>query len=266
MMSGNSLNNWKIIGDSVTGSSHLRNQKVNQDAWGYSQTESGTAVAVADGHGSAKYIYSDQGAKMAVQVALSLLEEFSSQAFDMKLIKQAADYLPRALVQEWRLAVDKLDQEQTPSAERYKAYGTTLLATLLTPHYALYLQIGDGDMVIVNADGETRYPIAKNTELLANETYSLCEDRAVYHVELNLQFFENTQSPVLIFLSTDGYANSFVNEENFSQAVLDYHSQIAEHGIEKVQNFLPDWLRETSEQGSGDDVTVAILFQEQLLF
>lgn len=259
---------WQIIGDSVRGASHKRNDKPNQDAWAYSENDCCTVLSVADGHGSARHYRSDIGAKLAVQAALELLNEFADKHWDntdVRQIKQAADYLPSQLVQTWRNAVDIADDNNIESAkERYSTYGTTLLAVLMTKHYAIYLQIGDGDLLVLNKEKQLYYPLSKNIQLIANETHSLCEDKAVYYVELGLQFFEHIPPPVLIFLATDGYANSFNNAEDFQQAVLDFQNQLITHGADKIQSCLADWLDETSEQGSGDDVTLTILWSKDV--
>jgi serine/threonine protein phosphatase PrpC len=260
MMSGN----WTIIGDSVRGASHVRNDKANQDAWASAQNEICTVLAVADGHGSSKHTHSDIGAQLAVQVVLELLNDFAhaDTGSNAKQIKQAADYLPNQLVQAWRAAVDEHDAGQTESAkDRYSLYGTTLIAVLLSAEYALYLQIGDGDLLVINETG-IYSPLPKNTSLIANETHSLCEDKAVYHIELALQFFEHTALPSLVFLATDGYSNSFTDAADFQQAVLDFQQQIASHGVDKIQQCLADWLNEASEY-SGDDVSVAMLYNNQ---
>jgi serine/threonine protein phosphatase PrpC len=226
-------------------------------------------LAVADGHGSSKHTHSEIGAKLAVQTALYLLNDFSCQHADadshIRHIKQAADYLPSQLVQAWRTAVDKEDNGQTENPkERYSIYGTTLLAVLINTDYALYFQLGDGDLLMLTADGQLQRPLPKNTHLIANETHSLCEDKAIYHVELSLQFFEHKPAPALIFLATDGYANSFSDPIDFQQAVQDFQQQIATHGTNKIQTCLADWLNETSEQGSGDDVTVAMVLSTRV--
>lgn len=256
--------NWHIIGDSVRGAAHKRNDKPNQDAWAFMHNGGCTMLAVADGHGSSKHTHSEIGAKLAVDAALALLNEFSQQHSDTaspaRHIKQTADYLPSQLVQAWRLAVDAVDNGQTENPkERYSLYGTTLLAVLINTDYALSLQIGDGDLLILTEDGQLQRPLPKNTNLIANETYSLCEDKAIYHVELSLQFFDHKPQPALIFLATDGYANSFTNDTDFQQAIQDFQQQIVTHGADKIQSCLADWLNETSEQGSGDDVTVAMI-------
>lgn len=254
--------NWSVIGDSVCGASHKRNDKPNQDAWSFRQNDVCTVLAVADGHGSSKHTHSEIGAKLAVQVALDLLDDFAhaDTGSNSRQIKQAVDYLPGQLVQAWRLAVDEQDQGQTENPkDRYSLYGTTLIAALLCQDYALYLQIGDGDLLVLTEDGQVQHPLPKNIGLIANETFSLCEEKAIYHVELSVQFFDHTRPPAMVFLATDGYANSFSNPDDFEQAVVDFQQSFITHGTDTIQGYLADWLDETSEQGSGDDVTVAML-------
>jgi len=258
---------WQIIGESVRGASHKRNDKLNQDAWASLQNDYCSVLAVADGHGSSKHTHSDIGAKLAVQVALDLFNHFAQQHVDtgsnLRHIKQSADYLPSQLVQAWRLAVDTEDDGQTENAnDRYSLYGTTLLAVLLCTDYVLYLQIGDGDLIVLTEDGQLQHPLPKSVSLIANETYSLCQDKAIYHIEFCLHFFDHQHRPALVFLATDGYANSFSNENDLQQAVQDFQQQIATHGADKIQSCLADWLDETSEQGSGDDITVAMIFPD----
>jgi serine/threonine protein phosphatase PrpC len=255
---------WHILGDTVRGIAHVRIDKPNQDAWGFVQTTACTCLAVADGHGSDKHYHSDIGSRLAVISALDLLQLFAEQPFNERHIKQSAEYLARKLVQAWRSAVDKVDNQQTPSDERYSVYGTTLLACLLTDNYALYLQIGDGDMLTLTASGAVHRPLAKNQQFIANETYSLGSEDALYRVDISLDFFERCESPALVFLATDGYANSFADEFGLCQAVQDFQTQIATHGKAIIQSCLGEWLHETSELGSGDDVTVAIVVRGEL--
>lgn len=66
--------------------------------------------------------------------------------------------------------------------------------------------------------------------------------------------------PYLYMLSTDGFSNSFVNEEEFHKTCREYYKMIGEHGYEAVRDNLEKWLKETSELGCGDDVTVVMAY------
>jgi serine/threonine protein phosphatase PrpC len=251
--------NWHIIGETARGITHLRLNKPNQDAWGFVQSAHYTCLAVADGHGSDKHYHSDIGAKTAVTTALELLSLFAEQPFDLKRIKQSADYLTSKLIQTWREAIDDIDEQNTPVKSRYSVYGTTLIAVLLTQHYVIYLQIGDGDLIVLDAEGKAKQPLSRRTQFIANETYSLGSDDALHHLEMKIHFFQYCAPPALVFLATDGYANSFADNFALCQAVQDFQVQIMNHGAKAIQACLPEWLHETSELGSGDDVTVALL-------
>ena len=59
-------------------------------------------------------------------------------------------------------------------------------------------------------------------------------------------------------LATDGYANSFADNAAFEQVAKDIYGNIQQDGPATVADLLPGWLRETSEAGSGDDISVVI--------
>ena len=66
--------------------------------------------------------------------------------------------------------------------------------------------------------------------------------------------------PALILAATDGYANSFRDEAGFQQVARDLWAMLRDEGVEAVQSNLKDWLNEASQQGSGDDITVGIVY------
>ncbi len=72
--------------------------------------------------------------------------------------------------------------------------------------------------------------------------------------------------PQLILLATDGYSNSFKNDEGFIQNVLGIHGYLKSFdGYKNVKQSLPHWVDHCAKSGSGDDVTVALLFPESLI-
>jgi serine/threonine protein phosphatase PrpC len=64
----------------------------------------------------------------------------------------------------------------------------------------------------------------------------------------------------MILLSTDGYANSFKDDSGFLKAARDIWEILRFDGKDYVQKHLEEWLNETSEGGSGDDITVGLVF------
>jgi hypothetical protein len=66
-----------------------------------------------------------------------------------------------------------------------------------------------------------------------------------------------------VLLSTDGYANSFASPDAFLKVGRDYLDMLRTEGAEEVAKNLPAWLEETSQNGSGDDITVGIIYRRE---
>ena len=283
---------WQVSGASVRGASHVRQGLPNQDAIAWrsgADVRDPLVIALSDGHGSPRCLRSHKGAKLAARLALDLLEQFAAQHIDepnLSTVKSAAeDHLPRAIVRSWQdLVQDDLASrpfcqqdwdlltERAGSAGQAQvqarpvvAYGATLLGTLITPRYLLFLQLGDGDILIVDAKGNVDSPpLPHDPRLLANQTTSLSGSKAWADVRLHFQPLAG-RSPDMIMLSTDGYANSFADDAGFHQAGIDLLFAVRRLGIRRVTYRLKKWLRSTSELGSGDDITVGLVYRSTLL-
>jgi len=256
-------NYWQVVGESVRGALHERNGLPNQDAicWLPASGEGSSIVlAVADGHGSARYSRSHIGASLAVESAAHLVHEFiNSQADNLSLIKDATeDWLPRALVRKWvELVTDHLNADPL-NEESIVAYGATLIVAAVTEQFAVYLQLGDGEILTVSESGEVTRPLTRDDRLIANETTSLCAPDAWRDFRVSFQPLTHS-SPALILLSTDGYPNSFRHESGFFKVGSDILNMIREHGLDMVKDNLAVWLSDSTRAGSGDDVTLGIL-------
>ena len=56
---------------------------------------------------------------------------------------------------------------------------------------------------------------------------------------------------------------TIVSEEEFHKTCREYYKMIGEHGYEAVKDNLEKWLKETSELGCGDDVTVVMAYVDK---
>ena len=139
-----------------------------------------------------------------------------------------------------------------------------MLVLALTETYALYLQLGDGEMLVVtDSAGPTdaastaiivSRPLPKDDTLIANETTSLCRDDAERQFRIRLQIFE-CPPPALFLLSTDGYSNSFESSAGFEQVGGDLLRALREQGLEGVSRDFTDELIEQMKvaiSGNGD--------------
>jgi hypothetical protein len=194
------------------------------------------------------------------------------QQSPISAIKDTAErHLPGAIVRNWRQAV-RMHYEDNPisddnpipqnEAEIYIAYGATLLLVIIANSYVVYLQLGDGDILTVSDKTNTvEMPIAPDPSLMANETTSLCLKQAHNLFRFRFQFLQGIP-PALILVSTDGYSNSFATDADFQKVGTDILRIIREQGLEYVQNELADWLKHASENGSGDDVTLGMIYRQ----
>ncbi len=277
---------WQAHSESVRGASHVRAGLPNQDSGYFFQEEGFTVVAVADGHGSPKSFRSDLGSKMAVDAAVWCMTQFIKKLESPPdglpgIRRMAENHLPIEIVREWIARVDrslalapwsedekKLVEQSGASAwsaiedNPRIAYGTTLLLVAVTPRHLFCFQIGDGDILAVAPDGKTvERLIPHDAGLIANETTSLCMKEANKQFRFSFRYLSEQEPPRLIMLSTDGYANSFDTPKAFEQVASDLLGIIVEKGFDAVCKKLPAWLEEASGEGSGDDVTVGVLYR-----
>jgi serine/threonine protein phosphatase PrpC len=276
---------WKVAHACVRGSSHVRSGLPNQDAAQciVSQEQGGpptVVVAVSDGHGGARHFRSQIGSSLAVSTAVSVLQTFlgelpGADAAESLTTAQVED-LQHTLVETWSASVmtdlvhqplteDELSHLAEEGAEvrasveqsPILAYGATLLVAAATEKLLLFLQLGDGEILSVTPGGETTRPLPHDERLVANQTTSLCQPEA--WKEFRAAWVDASAMPALVLVSTDGYSNSFRSDEDFLKIGQDYLGILREQGIAALAEELPAILTEATQQGSGDDITLAIL-------
>jgi len=270
---------WRTLTASVRGTAHERSGLPNQDAARDYPLDAGRArlLALADGHGSAKSFRSQDGARLAVGAMRRVCGHLSALEPPSRLKRWAEDQLPLELTRAWLdwvehllrshpftpTELDALDAQARAQVEAHPAlaYGSTLLAVMAAPSFILYVQLGDGDILVVNADGELERPFPRDPRLIANETTSLCSERAWNEVQIRFQTLAGAP-PALILVATDGYANAFRDESGFQQAARDYWTLLRDGGESAVRPHLTACLNEASRLGSGDDVSLGLIWQD----
>jgi len=282
---------WRVMGETVPGASHLRAGIPNQDAI-LQVRESGRGlplvVSVSDGHGSDKCFRSDRGSRFAVKRAAQLVGEFVDEsrghADPSGLESRAREYLPREFVRRWREAVEAdlkarpFTKEELETVERKDgargrklveenpllAYGATSLTVAVEESYVLYLQLGDGEILNVSEAGEVTRALPEDERLFANETTSLCTADAEENFRVRLWPLEGP-APALILLSTDGYVNSFSDTAGFFKVGSDLLEMLRADGFDPINASLRSWLEEATRSGSGDDCTLGLICRTDAL-
>lgn len=283
---------WHTFTCTVQGASHVRVGRPNQDSVS-AEPERGESkcaiISVADGHGSAEYLRSQIGSKLAVKATIGVLinyvfapsqPQLTDKDQNLRPFQQlAVERVPQEIAKRWRTAVkEHLSQHPLGETEKEKLdalppsarghvqsevslYGTTVLGVVATKDYVLYLQNGDGDILVLQRDGSVRRPLPGDSRLFGNETTSLAAERSWQDFRVR---FEPTGSkpPLLILAATDGYANSFGSDEDFLQVPRDLFTNLNERGMDWTFAQIPRWLDETSIGGSSDDISIGMIWRE----
>lgn len=275
----------RVAGTSVRGVSHTRDGLPNQDALALvhaGANERGRIfAAVADGHGGARHFRSAVGSRFAVDAAIHEMRRIADDWEAGSTERQAqiaASELPQAIVTEWLEQVQRhLDstpitneewetlataagdaaREQVESEPKL-AYGATLIAALVTSRQILLIQVGDGDALLVSADGKAWQPIPHDERLTGEFTTSLCRNSAAADFRYSITEIDNRVA--LLVLATDGYSNSFRTDADFMQVGTDVLELVRKHGVSQVEKQLPQILEHASANGSGDDITMALVY------
>ena len=286
------FNGWGVLGVSVIGASHVRKGTDNQDAIAlyqggdFSNGVKPAMVAVSDGHGSAKYIRSKMGSKLATKCAIELAKKmhqsdsYLSSKASKGNIEDAVRHVKTMFMAEWHKAIDKnyatnpfTDGEQSFLEENCSekdfdsvmsnhrvAYGCTFLCAFAYADLILVLQHGDGDVLGLYADGEVKEIIEPDPRNVGNETMSLCKMGSP--LEIQHKIVVGDDLPVMLMLSTDGVSNSFADKIGFYKILLGLKDLLvkSDFSIGSVDSTLQSELERITEDGSGDDVTVGVLF------
>src|SRR5215207_9241680 len=259
---------WRVMGETVPGASHLRASIPNQDAL-LQVRESGrglpVVVSVSDGHGSDKCFRSDRGSRFAVKEAARLVGEFLDEtrglADHAELERRAKEHLPQQFVRRWRAAVEAdlkarpfreaeleaVERKDGPRALKLVAgnpllaYGATSLTVAVEKSFILYLQLGDGEILNVSEAGEVTSALPEDERLFANETTSLCTRDAEGNFRVRLRPLAG-EPPALILISTDGYVNSFSDSSGFLKVGSDLLDMLRADGFDPVSAGLKGWL------------------------
>ena len=281
-----------IIGESVSGDSHIRQDVERQDNYliidedhphdrtsaFYNDISSDIKIiAVADGHGSEACPYSKTGSQTAVNVFCDTMAEFAStyknnmEDLFVSLNREGeTTRLSKWIVSTWEnriLAVHAMNHRPAPKLPNgdydaeaiWKQYGTTLLGMLVTKEFIFCFQLGDGDITYIDANRVC--PAIEGDKILGVETHSISK-RSSWQKALTrvIPIDKQASKPFMYTISTDGWINSHASEEDFHKTCYDYLTLISERGISVVKDNLESWLSETSKLGCGDDITVVIVY------
>lgn len=260
---------------------------------------------VSDGHGGKTYCRSDKGSKYACEIAMEAIKRISkepvllegilgnsaqvpvrkkdskantdstSQKFEdvypkIKDVDPVFEQLFLYIYSQWLQKIEIDWKENPPTKEELqllgnneavKAYGATLLSFVRTQNFWFGFHIGDGKCLVCDERGKWYEPILWDADCFLNQTTSLCQNEA--YKKFRYSFSGKGDFPSAVMLGTDGI------DDSWGDRLPAYYTSILEdimtEGIEKAKESLKNSLPNLTENGSGDDVSVAWIVDEDAI-
>lgn len=254
------------------GSSHILTDKPCQDCAASHYTKDYAIGIVADGHGSDRYFRSERGARFAVEITMTTLQELLSSTKNMKQLPKGdwQKQIATSIISRWNDRIEKdrseatftdnelsvlkdSDKQEIESGRWQFVYGTTLIAVVMTKDCYFGLQIGDGKCVAIDAAGKPQQPIPWDDRCFLNQTTSLCDNDAISIIR---SVYTTNNLPVAVFAASDGVDDTYTTDERlytFYQTLWKMLRDNPDKAVADLQDFLP----KMSEQGSHDDISIA---------
>lgn len=257
----------------VIGASHQRQGKPCQDAvlargFCAGDGEVLQLMAVADGHGGARYHRSDVGSRLACeQVAAVISDHLANRSLrDPDWDTWLQQELPQQVQRRWLRAIEADWQQQPSGSEPFSAlsYGTTLGVVLMCRYWWAAGGLGDWDLLAVPANGPPEL-LNQEPELDGGSeaTASLCLDQApaLWRQRCQRVPLAADQPPLTLLLSSDGLRKSCATDEDY-RVLGAYLCSLAGAGpdleVGEEPADLEAALQRITREGSGDDISVAI--------
>ena len=270
--------------NSIIGESHIKNKKPCQDAALFDVGKRYSFIAVADGHGGDLYFRSNLGSHFAIEalrscildnaVVKSLYSNVNQKDRESMILQ-----LKKSIIRRWNMLVaadmeahpfteKELNEISQKDADEYRAgkcienaYGSTLISVLWTDGFLLVLHIGDGTCVMLNNEAAFNQPIPIDEKCFMNITTSLCDKDAID----SFHHFYTRDLPIAVIISTDGIDDCFAGAEKLYDFYRIILSSFIDKDTKDAQNDLMDYLPRLSKKGSGDDISIGIIIDNEMI-
>ena len=141
------------------------------------------------------------------------------------------------------------------------AYGTTMIAVTMTHDFWFGIHIGDGKCIAVNSNGEFKQPVPWDERCFLNSTTSICDSDAIDE----FRHFYSEKLPSALFVGSDGIDDCFSNNQQLNNLYKTVLYSFATTDFNEALDGLSEYLPRLSAKGSGDDVSVAAIFDMDLI-
>jgi Protein phosphatase 2C len=207
---------WRIAGASAVGTSHLKSGAPCQDAFKYGLYQSAQEgevilLAASDGAGSARF--SDIGADIACREFTANWELYLADG-------NRVESLNAPVVRSWLdNVVEALNARATADEAPLRDYACTMLAAILSRTHAVFVQVGDGAMVVREGPEDWCYIFWPQHGEYINTTHFITEPSSLEKLEFELiprtihelAVFTDGIEPLVLQYATNAVHSPFFN-------------------------------------------------------
>lgn len=255
---------WKNVGVSLIGSSHISNKMPCQDAWHVCVLPNGILIAaVADGLGSASK--SDIGAKAACAYSVACVEQhIMTKRLDKRkkhlfpAVGNDAERVLRDVFAKTRNHLQEIADQESCST---RDLACTLMIVVVTDTHWYTLHIGDGAIVGVVGDTILTMSPPEQGEYV-NMVMPLTSSKYVDH----LRFYSGTERFDGIALMSDGVqalAISYKTNEAHPGFFLPLMQLMKTHEIPEIAASLEQQFDSRGREVVDDDMTLLVAYRHQ---
>lgn len=229
---------FTVVTVTCTGSSHIKNNKENQDAVGYYFCGEDFIIAVADGVGSC--IYATEGSKYAVDAAIDVYKDIYDQdSVNEKEISQK-------LIDNWRIRIGE---------GIINEYCSTLKIAMKLKDKIFLFSIGDGLAIVATKNKFLISPkdegnFANVTECLNNKVTA----KNIWFGNIDI----TNEVKYVVLLCSDGISSGLKNDSEIALA-----NEISNNiDSSKLKNELEIFIADISDY-IADDKTIGVIKYEK---
>lgn len=251
---------YNLFEADVVGYKNIKKGKGSQDYLDYKIVDDSIICTVADGHSTDFFEYSSDGSKLACISSIDILEKFIDKSLDEVKNELEKGNIQRLIYDKWMELVNEHYKNINAIVFKteYIKYSTTLVTTLITNEFKLYLKIGDGNIVVKNKNSYKKVLETKNKEIVDSLGRFEAYKNFIYYIEKNDE--SNKLDSVILF--TDGYENSFINEkvlfQSLEKTINQYNKSVFSRWM-LYKNYKWD-LSKLSKAISKDDISIIYIF------
>lgn len=245
----------EIFSADVVGYKNKIKKKQSQDYVDYKLIDSGAICAVADGHSTDFFTYSNIGAKLACKTAIDVIEKVGLDFEKISTMIKNGE-IQREVYSLWMQRVNEHYKRNYPVVYKteYIKYSTTLLVAIITDTYRIYLKLGDGTIVEKRNDRFNKILDLPQKHIVD----SLGRENAFVNMMYDIRLKENDDIIDWIILFTDGYENSYNSNEvlfeSLQKTITKYNSNI--FSKTRLKNNYKNFLSKLSKDITHDDISI----------